>query len=76
MSHATAIDALPITKTGTYDGVLWIQTEVWDLDFTKYKALPSVISYMGKSFRKMSFNTDNNTVSYKESLAYATAVQS
>jgi len=69
----TAIaNAIPVTKTGTYDGVHWIQTEVWDLDFQKYKEMPSVVSYMGKSYRKMSFNTDNNTVSYKESNAFAT----
>jgi hypothetical protein len=73
MNQATAIlNALPVTNYGNYDGVNWLQTQVADLDFDKYKALPHVVEYLGKNFRKMSFNTDNNTVSYKESNAFAT----
>jgi hypothetical protein len=67
-------DAIPVTKFGTYDGVVWLQTEVADLDFAKYKALPSVVSCNGMTFRKMSFNTDNGTVSYRESQAFAVGV--
>jgi hypothetical protein len=68
--QATALDALPVTNYGIYDGVVWLQTEVHDLDFAKYKALPSVVECNGKTFRKMSFNTDRGTVSYKESKAF------
>lgn len=64
-------DAYPVSKYGTYDGAVWLQIEVHELDFAKYKALPSVLSCNGMTFRKMSFNTDNGTVSYKESKAFA-----
>ena len=73
MNQATAIlNAVTVTCAATFDGVRWFQSEVPDLCYEKYKAMPSIVTYQGKVYRKMSFNTDNGTVSYKESNQYAT----
>jgi hypothetical protein len=74
MSNATASPvpaALPVNDFGIYDGVAWFRTAVHDLSFDTYKALPKVVKYEGKMFVKMGWNTDNGTVSYKQSDAVA-----
>jgi hypothetical protein len=63
--------SVTVTDLGVYDGVEWFRTFVPDLGYDTYKALPRVVSYQGKSFVKMSYNTDNGSVSYKQSNAYA-----
>lgn len=63
--------SVTVSDTGTYDGVEWFRTFVPDMGYDTYKALPKVVSYKGKSFIKMSYNTDNGSVSYKASSAYA-----
>jgi len=74
MSNATALsNALPVNDYGIYDGVAWFRTSVHDLCFDTYKALPKVVEYKGKTFMKMGWNTDNGTVSYKQSEAVAYA---
>jgi hypothetical protein len=74
MSQATTIpNALPVNDYGIYDGVAWFRTSVHDLSFAAYKAMPKVVSYNGKAFVKMGWNTDNGTVSYKQSDAVAFA---
>lgn len=74
MTTATpVINALPVNDYGVYDGYAWFRTTVHDLGFDAYKALPKVVTYNGKTFRKMSWNTDNGTVSYKETTAIALA---
>ena len=74
MSNAIALpNALPVNDYAVYDGVAWFRTAVHDLCFDTYKALPKVVKYNGKVFVKMSFNTDNGTVSYKQSEAVAYA---
>jgi len=64
-------NAIAVNYYGVYDGVAWFRTAVHDLSFDTYKALPKVVKYEGKTFVKMSFNTDNGTVSYKQSDAVA-----
>lgn len=64
-------NSIIVSDVGTYDGVVWFRTFVPDLGYDTYKALPRVVSYKGKSFVKMSYNTDNGSVSYKQSDAYA-----
>ncbi len=65
--------ALPVTNAitvedfGIFEGVAWFRTTVPGLDFDAYKALPSVVKYDGATYIKMSFNTDNSKVSYKQS---------
>lgn len=74
MSNATPLsNALPVNDYGIYDGVAWFRTAVNDLSFDTYKALPKVVEYKGKVFVKMGWNTDNGTVSYKQSEAVAFA---
>ena len=76
MSQATAspvTNALAVNDYGVYDGVAWFRTSVSDLGYDTYKALPKVVKYEGKLFVKMGFNTDNGTVSYKETTAVALA---
>lgn len=73
MNATPAMNALPVNDYGIYDGVAWFRTHVHDLCFDAFKALPKVVHYNGKTFVKMSFNTDNGTVSYKESTAVAFA---
>ncbi len=65
--------ALPVNDYGVYDGVAWLRTAVHDLSFDTYKALPKVVKYEDRLFVKMGFNTDNGTVSYKETTAVALA---
>jgi hypothetical protein len=71
---ASPVNALPVNDYAILDGVAWFRTAVHDLCFDAYKALPQVVSYNGKHFVKMGFNTDNGTVSYKQSNAFATPV--
>ena len=74
MSNATASPvtaALPVNDFGIYDGVAWFRTAVHDLSFDTYKALPKVVKYEDRMFVKMGWNTDNGTVSYKQSDAVA-----
>jgi hypothetical protein len=72
MNQATPVlNAVTVSDLGTYDGVEWFRTFVPDLGYDTYKALPKVVSYNGKSFIKMSYNTDNGSVSYKASSAFA-----
>ena len=74
MSNATPLsNALPVNDYAVYDGVAWFRTSVHDLDFDAYKRLPKVVEYKGKVFVKMGWNTDNGTVSYKQSAAVAYA---
>ena len=68
--------SVTVSDIETFDGVKWFRTFVPDLDYAVFKALPRVVSYEGETFIKMSFNTDNGSVSYKASKAFATAVQS
>lgn len=72
MSKANEIpNSVTVSDFGTYDGVNWFRSFVPDLSYDTFKALPRVVSYNGQSFVKMSFNTDNGSVSYKASDAYA-----
>jgi hypothetical protein len=65
-------NAIPVNVYWACDGVDWFRTDVHDLSFDTYKALPKVVTYNGKTFVKMSYNTDNGTVSYKQAnVAYA-----
>jgi len=76
MSNKTAspvTNALAVNDYGVYDGVAWFRTAVHDLSFDTYKALPKVVKYEDRLFVKMGFNTDNGTVSYKETTAGALA---
>ena len=66
-------NALAVNDYGVYDGVAWFRTAVHDLSFDTYKALPKVVKYEDRLFVKMGFNTDNGTVSYKETTAVALA---
>ena len=74
MTTATSIPAVTVTDLGTFDGVKWFRTFVPDLCYDVFKALPKVVSYKGESYIKMSFNTDNGSVSYKQSDAFAVAI--
>lgn len=72
MNQATAVlNAVTVSYAATFDGVRWFQSEVPDLCYEKYKAMPSIVTYQGKTFRKSSFNTDTGTVSYRESYCVA-----
>lgn len=74
MSNATATpvtNAITVNDYGTYDGYAWFRTNVHDLDYAAYKALPKLVNYNGKLFAKMGWNSDNGTVSYKETTAVA-----
>jgi hypothetical protein len=76
MSNDTATivpNALPVNDYGVYDGVVWFRTGVSNLDYAKYAAMPKVVSFKGMMFVKMGWNTDNGTVSYKESKDIALA---
>jgi hypothetical protein len=74
MTTATEIPAVTVTDLGTFDGVKWFRTFVPDLCYNVFKALPKVVNYKGESYIKMSFNTDNGSVSYKQSDAFAVAI--
>jgi hypothetical protein len=66
MKTATPVtNAVSVNHYAVFDGVAWFRTEIPELDFDSYKVLPKVVNYDGKTFVKMSFNTDNGTVSYK-----------
>jgi len=68
MSNATPVpNALPVTDHQVFDGVGWFLTPVHNLSYDSYCALPRVVAFNGKSYTKMSFNTDTGTVAYKES---------
>lgn len=71
MNTATVINAIPVNDIGTFDGVRWFRTSVEGLDFAAYTVLPKVVRYEGKTFIKMGWNSDNGSVSYKESKAIA-----
>ena len=75
MNQATAIpNAIPVSDAAQFDGIWWFRVPVDELSFAKYRALPAVVSYNGMNFRKVSFNTDTGTVSYKQSDAFALPV--
>jgi hypothetical protein len=75
MSQATAIpNTVTVSFAHFIDGVHWFQTDVTSLDFDKFKALPSVVKYHDKTYRKVGWNSDNGTVSYRESDAFAVAI--
>jgi len=65
------LNAVTVSYAATFDGVRWFQSEVPELCYDKFKTMPCVVTYMGKTFRKASFNTDHGTVSYRESYAVA-----
>jgi hypothetical protein len=71
MSQATPVlNALPVNDAAQFDGIWWFRVPVDELSFAKYRALPAVVRYNGMNFRKVSFNTDTGTVSYKQSDAF------
>lgn len=72
MNTASAIlNAVPVTAVHVIEGVAWFVTEVAELDYAKFKALPSVVRYNEKNYRKVGYNTDRNTVHYRQSNQFA-----
>jgi hypothetical protein len=49
----------------TIDGIQWFMIYNGGT-FEEFKALPNVVKMDGKYFVKMSWNSDSNTVSYRE----------
>ena len=75
MTTATIVpNTIPVLDSGKYDGIWWFRTEVPMLTYAKFRAMPSVVKYNDMFFRKVSFNTDLNTVSYKQSNDFGVAV--
>ena len=53
-----------VTVTGI-DGLTWMEF-MSDGTFASFKKMPNGLKYMGKTFKKMSWNSDNNTITYKQ----------
>ena len=66
MNTATALPAFVPTAYGTYDGVKWMQFSMDTETHDEFKAWPRVMAYDGKTFQKMSWNSDRHTITYKE----------
>ena len=66
MNTATAIHAFVPTADQTFDGVRWIQFGMNTETHDEFKGFPRVVSYDGKTFQKMSWNSDRHTITYKE----------
>lgn len=75
MSNATAVNAFVPTKDGIYDGFRWLQFGMNTETYEEFKGWPRVLAYDGKFFQKMSWNSDNHTITYKEVRKVATAYE-
>lgn len=75
MHTATAMNAFVPTADGIYDGVRWIQFGMNTETYEEFKSFPRVMAYDGLTFQKMSWNSDNHTVTYKHVGKVATAYE-
>lgn len=72
MSNATILDAYVPTDDATFDGYRWLRFGMDSDSYDEFKSWPRVLAYDGKMFQKMSWNSDNKTISYKQVLKVAT----
>lgn len=62
----TPTDAIVPIKNEVIEGVQWLQFQS-DGTFQAYKDMPDILKDQNeKRFKKMSWNSDNNTITYKE----------
>jgi len=72
LHRANRIDEFTPERETKIDGRIWLQLNI-DLDTRTpysadfYRKLPKIVQYNDCRFYKMSYNTDNMTVSYAES---------
>lgn len=66
MTEAHAINAFKPDAVQVIDGETWLMIYN-DGTYGSYKAMPKAVTYNGKMFAKMGWNSDTHSVSYKES---------
>lgn len=70
--NATAIHAFVPTADQTFDGFRWLQFSMDTETHEEFKSFPRVMSYDGKLFQRMSWNSDYKTCCYKQIMKVAT----
>jgi hypothetical protein len=66
MNFFPILNAIVPLKNEVCDGVRWLQFQS-NGTFQAYKDMPDILKDQhGKTFKKMSWNSDNNTITYKE----------
>lgn len=67
MQLAHAGPGYPVTPNTTPDGVNWLQLDLNRDDPTgHYMSLPGVLTFEGRSYAKVSYNTDSWHVTYRD----------
>lgn len=67
---------VPTAAVATPDGIKWLEVKgTEDYTYDSYKKLPLTVRYDGILYLKVSFNSDTDTIYYKETTIEKVAVE-